>query len=88
MACSGGNDAERYLCRAPRREAAPRSVDGEGWRAMTMHTHPVAMRAPCRLCVGLFVGAAPEDRHAERIVREMLAFLGDLDQADAAAQTG
>ena len=46
---------------------------------MTMHTcQPVAARAlPMR--VGPFVGsAAPEDRHAKRIVREMLAFLGDL----------
>ena len=43
---------------------------------MTMHTQPVAARA--LPCVGPFVGAAPEDRHAERIVREMLAFLGDL----------
>jgi hypothetical protein len=42
---------------------------------MTMHTQPVAA---CALpCVGPFVGAAPEDRHAERIVRE-IAFLGDL----------
>ena len=45
---------------------------------MTMHTQPIAARA--LPCVGPFIGAAPEDRHAERIVREMLAFLGALSK--------
>ena len=37
---------------------------------MTMHAQPLIPR------VGPFVGDAPEDRHAERVVGEMLEFLG------------
>ena len=37
---------------------------------MTMHAQPLIPG------VGPFAGDAPEDRHAERVVGEMLEFLG------------
>ena len=37
---------------------------------MTIHAQPLSPG------VGPFVGDAPEDRHAERVVGEMLEFLG------------
>ena len=42
---------------------------------MTMHAQSIRALVPG---VGPFVGPAPEDRHAERVVRECLVFLGDV----------
>jgi hypothetical protein len=42
---------------------------------MTMHAQSIRALVPG---VGPFVGPAPEDRHAERVVRECLAFLSGL----------
>ena len=45
---------------------------------MTMHVQPIHALVPG---VGPFIGDAPQDRHAERVVREALTFLDTLTKA-------